>query len=121
MKLSRAYEPFKEILTGRSIRRWAHVFPRSDFLCIPQLEATSAKTILRLNAFLGVNISTETLGVENMTKDLAVTSLEASELEKYDAIIQSSPKSNHSQEISIRAYANIIIKYDLPDEVAKVC
>ena len=56
-----------------------------------------------------------------MTKDLAVTSLEASELEKYAAIVQPSPKSNHSHEMSIRQYANIINKYDLPDEVANFC
>jgi len=30
--------PFKQILTGHSIRRWAHVFPRSDIMCISQKE-----------------------------------------------------------------------------------
>ena len=61
---------------------------------------------------------------------LADTSAEAAEqhrydlekYEQYEAVIRASYKSNNSENsMSIAQYANIIVKYDLPDEVAKVC
>lgn len=123
--------PFKNILTGHSIRRWAHVFPRSDIMCIAQKEMyNTARTIRRLNSFLGVSMI---LSVDNINKSLpslADTSAEATDQERYDlekyeqyeAIIRASYKSNDSENnMSIAQYAKIIVQYDLPDEVAKVC
>ena len=123
--------PFKQILTGHSIRRWAHVFPRSDIMCISQKELYNpARTILRINSFLGVSMSLAYLGVDNINTLPAVTSADADDqakhdLEKYEEyarVIQATyTDSNRSEGMSIAQYANIIAKYDLPDEVANVC
>ena len=123
--------PFKQILTGHSIRRWAHVFPRSDIMCISEKELyNSARTILRINSFLGVSMSLAYLGVDNINTLPAVTSADADDqakhdLEKYEEyarVIQATyTDSNRSEGMSIAQYANIIAKYDLPDEVANVC
>lgn len=124
---------FKSILTGHSIRRWAHVFPRSDIMCIAQKEMyDTVRTIRRLNSFLGVSMS---LGVDNINTSvpaLAGTSADAADQERYDlekyeqyeAIIRASYKSSYDaaeNNMSIAQYAKLIVKYDLPDEVAKVC
>ena len=123
--------PFKQILTGHSIRRWAHVFPRSDIMCISQKELYNpARTILRINSFLGVSMSLAYLGVDNINTLPAVTSADADDQAKYDLekyeeyarVIQATyTDSNRSEGMSIAQYANIIAKYDLPDEVANVC
>ena len=123
--------PFKQMLTGHSIRRWAHVFPRSDIMCISQKELYNpARTILRINSFLGVSMSLAYLGVDNINTLPAVTSADADDQAKYDLekyeeyarVIQATyTDSNRSEGMSIAQYANIIAKYDLPDEVANVC
>ena len=128
--------PFKQILTGHSIRRWAHVFPRSDIMCISEKELyNSARTILRINSFLGVSMSLAGKSRRGqhqyVTRGLpAVTSAEADDQAKYDLekyeeyarVIQATyTDSNRSEGMSIAQYANMIAKYDLPDEVANVC
>ena len=101
-------------------------------MCIAQTELyDTVRTIRRLNFFLGVSMS---LGVDNINTSvpaLAGTSADATDQERYDlekyeqyeAIIRASYKSSYDSEnnMSIAQYAKLIVKYDLPDEVAEVC
>ena len=100
-------------------------------MCISQKELYNpARTILRINSFLGVSMSLAYLGVDNINTLPAVTSADADDQAKYDLekyeeyarVIQATyTDSNRSEGMSIAQYANMIAKYDLPDEVANVC